>query len=190
MYIRAAAIVAVSMSYIVAVPCAARGLPQSPVPIRYVSADLKHFMIFSQHTALIGTLSGFNPFAASSYSVKEVKAAGAVQCISVGLAGSSAQFAIKRPIKLGERYSCLRTVFRISRCFDSCQAAIIEVDRPLTGPAGGIRKAYLYIDSCVGLLGSSEVSDMTNGISLDALWLRGNVGVLASPDYPRCPRLM
>jgi hypothetical protein len=111
-----------------------------------------------------------------------------VRCVSVGMPGNSVEFAVKRPIRMGEEYKCLRTSFRVSRCFDDCKGAIIEILRPLSGNAVGTYKASMYVESCRGVIILSAAFDLAEGIPLSASWLRGEVGILADPDYPKCRR--
>jgi hypothetical protein len=44
----------------------------------------------------------------------------------------------------------------------------------------------MYIDSCLGILVFSQNRNLARGISLDAPWLRGDVGILSDPHYPAC----
>jgi hypothetical protein len=60
------------------------------------------------------------------------------------------------------------------------------MDRTLSGNAGGTYKASMYVDNCRGVIILSAVSNLAEGIPLNAQWLRGEVGILADPDYPKC----
>jgi len=104
----------------------------------------------------------------------------------MGAPGNNVEYAIRRPIRAGDRYRCLGTTFRVTRCFAECRAAVVEIDAPLSGGVPGTRKTYMYVDSCVGVLAFSQIADLAQGIPLDAVWLRGNVGILADPSYPEC----
>jgi hypothetical protein len=122
-----------------------------------------------------------------------VPAGEGVQCISIGPPDSSnsVQIAIKRPLRAGDRYRCLRESFRVIRCFQDCRAAIVEAQSPGSGniPRRDPLKSYMYVDSCRGLLAYSVVRDMTEAMPLSAMWLRGDVGILADPRFPVCDSL-
>lgn len=107
-----------------------------------------------------------------------------VQCASIGNSEPTTDFAIKRPIRADERYRCGMTSFRVSRCFDNCRAAIVQIEAQLVN--NGTRTSYMYVDNCRGVLVFSQIDDLTEGIPLNAEWLRGEVGILAHRDYPNC----
>ena len=155
--------------------------------IQYVSTDLRHVMIIANETARIGDELALSAKVWPSVPAQRIHGLNGVECLSLGSGGNTVEFAIRRPIKAGDRYSCLRSSFTVTRCFEECEAAVIEVERPLTGLDNrGTRKAYLYVDSCRGLLVASEVADLAKGIPVDAVWLRGEVGALADLDNPKC----
>lgn len=154
--------------------------------IRYVSSDLSNAMVFSEGSSRAGHILAFSPGAVLPSSTREVRTDDGIQCLSAGPPGSSVEYAIKRPIREGDRYTCLRSAFRVTRCFADCRAAIVEVDVPFGGGVPGTSKAYMYVDSCLGLLAWSDTGDFDEGIPLDALWLRGSVGILADSSYPEC----
>jgi hypothetical protein len=163
-------------------PAARAAAPDPAREIRYLSTDLNFVMIFANGQAEFGA-----PIVLGTYPFEYVGAGNDVRCLSMRVTGeTSAQFAIRRPIRAGARYSCLRTTFRVSRCFRDCRAAIVEVGIPLSGGVPGRRTAYMYVDSCRGLLAYSPVRDFAQGIPLDAAWLRGEVGILADPNDPGC----
>lgn len=154
--------------------------------IRYVSSDLDNAMVFSDNSARAGSIFAFSPGLWPASPTRAIQTEDGVQCLSMGTPGNSVEFAIKRPIRASDRYTCLRSSFRVTHCFADCRAAVVEVDAPLGGTASGTSKAYMYVDSCVGLLAYSDTRDLANGIPPDAAWLRGNMGILADPSYPEC----
>jgi hypothetical protein len=152
--------------------------------IVYVSANLRYVTIFAADGARFGPPLDYRPgypAAATRY----IRRADGVQCVTIGPVGNSIEYAIKRPIVVGERYRCERTSFRVVRCFDSCAAAVIEYDshseRKLGAPEG-----YIYVDSCAGVLAFSQSANVKKGIPLDSPLLRGEVGILADAAYPSC----
>ena len=161
--------------------------------IRYVSTDLGHVLVFTPVGARFGDLLALSPGIWPTQPVEIVPAGDGVQCISIGPADSSnsVQIAIKRPLRAGDRYSCLRESFQVIRCFENCRAAVIEAQSPASGdnPRHDPLKSYLYVDNCRGLLVYSVVRNLADGMPLSAMWLRGNVGVLADPRYPACDSL-
>lgn len=161
--------------------------------IRYVSTDLRHVLVFTRAGARFGDLMALSPGAWPTRPAEIVAAGEGVQCISIGPPelSSSVQIAIRRPLRVGDRYSCLRTSFRVIRCFEDCRAAVVEEQSPGSGnnPRHDPLKSYLYVDSCRGLLAYSVVRSMTDAMPLSAMWLRGEVGVLADPRYPACDSL-
>jgi hypothetical protein len=181
---RVLAVLALALTACTAHPPAVRAAtPESSQEIRYVSTDLSFVMIFSNGVAEFGI-----PIVIGTYPFESVRTEDGMQCISMAVAGgTTAQFAIRRPIRAGAQYTCLRTTFRVNRCFRDCRAAVVEVGIPLSG-GGGRRTAYMYVDSCLGLLAYSPVQDFAEGIPLGAAWLRGDVGILADPHYPECDR--
>jgi hypothetical protein len=98
------------------------------------------------------------------------------------------EFAIKRPIRTGQQYQCLETSFRVTQCFDYCKAAIIEILRPLSGNVAGTYKDSMYVDSCRGVIILGTLSDLSEGVPLNAELLQGEVGILSDPAYPNCRR--
>jgi len=153
--------------------------------IKYVSSDLEHVVIFSPQKARSGP-SFVSSSLWPSLPAKYFDAGNGIRCASVGPPGNTTEFAIKRPLRLGDRYGCLGTTFRVTRCFQDCRSAIIEVVRPLTGHRRGTRKAYMQVSSCLGVLVISEVHDLRRGIPIDAEWLRSPVGILSDPADPGC----
>jgi hypothetical protein len=103
----------------------------------------------------------------------------------MGIPGNTTEYAIKRPIRTGERYQCGRTSFRVIRCFADCRAAVIEYDTRFADNLGA-PEGYLYVNGCLGILAFSPTGDLAEGIPLAAELLRGNVGILADPNYPGC----
>lgn len=161
--------------------------------IRYVSTDLSHVLVFSRAGARFGDLLALSAGIWPTRPAEIVPTGGGVQCVSIGPSGSSStvEIAIKRPLLAGDRYNCLRSSFRVIRCFENCRAAIVERQSPGGGddPRHDPLKSYMYVDSCRGLLAYSVVRNMIDSMPLDAMWLRGDVGVLAGPRYPRCDSL-
>jgi hypothetical protein len=153
----------------------------------YLSSDLLNIAVFSKEKTRFGPtdLTIANPDW-PSFSATYFETGDGVQCISVGKSEISDQYAVKRPLTAGEQYSCLRTTFRVVQCFYDCRAAIIEMNRPLSGNQSGTYQSYMYLDNCRGAIILSETSDLSTGIPLNAEWLRGEIGILAHPDYPKC----
>jgi hypothetical protein len=161
--------------------------------IRYVSSDLRQVLVFTRAGARFGDLLALSPGIWPTHSAEIVPAGEGVQCISIGPpeSSSSVQIAIRRPLRAGDRYSCLRASFRVIRCFEDCRAAVVEEQSPGSGnnPQHDPLKSYLYVDSCRGLLAYSDTGNLAEAMPLDAMWLRGDVGVLADPRYPACDSL-
>ena len=157
--------------------------------ITYVSTDLRHVAVFSGSSARFGpalALSAVWPVSPS----RHFNTPDNIQCVSVGPLGNTEDFAIKRPIKAGDTYSCLTTSFRVSRCFEDCRAAVVERNAQLSGVGGDTLKSYMYVDSCLGVLIFSQSGNLAEAIPLNAEWLRGDVGILADPSYPRCRSIL
>ncbi|MEA3064073.1 MAG: hypothetical protein QOJ27_508 [Sphingomonadales bacterium] len=159
--------------------------PYQNSAISYVSADLNHAASFSSDRATLGAPPGLLAIWPSSparyFTVQDE-----IQCVSIGHSGYSIEYAIKRPLKEGDRYSCLGSHFRVIKCFSYCHSATIEVSHRLGGNRPGYLKSYLYADDCLGVLGFSQNGDLTKKIPLDSQWLRGAVGILADKSYPEC----
>lgn len=156
----------------------------SPQEIVYSSTDLRHVTVFAPEGVRSGPPLDYRPEhppAATRYIARE----DGVQCVLIGIPGNTTEYAIKRPIRMGERYQCDRTSFRVIRCFDDCAAAVIEYDSRFADNLGA-PEGYIYADSCLGILVFSSMSDLAEGIPLSAKVLRGDVGVLADPNYPNC----
>lgn len=153
--------------------------------IVYLSSDLANVAVFSKRKTRFGPtdLTISNPDYPSS-PAEQFETDDGVQCWSIGPSETSVEYAIKRPIKLGEQYSCLRTNFRVVKCFDDCKAAIIEMKPLSSGPEDYM--SFMYVDNCRGVIILSVVADLREGIPLNAEWLRSEAGILAHPDYPKC----
>lgn len=178
--------------------CASRPLARmtgrgdtSPAEIVYLSTDRSGLSVFSKESVRFGPfdLALRNP-AWPSAPATYFKPEAGVECVSFGLPGNTEEYAIKRPIVDGGLYKCHTTTFRVIQCFSECQTAVIERERSLAGPNNGSIKSYFYADMCLGVLIISQNSDLTQGVSLDAEWLRGKVGILAAQDYPSCDPLL
>jgi hypothetical protein len=164
-------------------PAATRGAPPRPTSETvYASFDLRRIIVFSEQGVRFGPLLDYvNPPDATRY----FEPSGGVQCVSIGIPGNTVEYAIKRPIRAGERYQCGRTSFRVVRCLADCRAAIIEYDKRLADNLGA-PEGYLYVNSCRGIIAFSDVTDPSQGIPLSAELLRGDVGILPDPSYPDC----
>lgn len=152
----------------------------------YLSSDRDSVAVFTATTARFGPtdLTLLNPAWPSSRA-SYFETAEKIQCVSLGVS-DSIEYAIKRPIKLADSYQCLNTSFKVLRCFDDCRAAVIETSRTVPGHQGEVLKGSMYVDSCLGVVVLSNVSDISGGIPLSAEWLRGPVGILADKSYPKC----
>lgn len=155
--------------------------------IVYLSSDMEHVAVFSKDKTRFGptNLTIVNQEWPSS-PARYFDLGQGLSCISVGSEGSSLEYAIKRPIKINDKFKCLKTEFQVIRCFNKCRAAIIEIDRPLSGGRKGTLEASMYVENCRGVIILSAVTDLSEGIPLSAEWLRGEVGILADPAYPNC----
>jgi hypothetical protein len=155
--------------------------------IRYVSADLSRMGVFYKGGARLGSPPGVSAIWPPA-PTREIDLDESIRCLSVGTPGNSVEFAIKRPIRIGQQYQCLETSFRVSKCFDYCKAAIIEVVRLASGNLAGTYKDSMYVDSCRGVIILGTLSDLSEGVPLNAEWLQGEVGILSDPTYPNCRR--
>lgn len=158
--------------------------PRSPrQEIVYTSLDSSNSIAFAEDGVRVGPPMVYwpgDPPAASRYVTRE----DGVHCVSIGIPGNTTNFAIKRPIKAGERYRCDRSSFRVVRCFQSCRSAIIAYNsRPerIRDPEG-----YLYVNNCAGVRAISQGHKLKKDLPLDAAVLRGEAGILAHPDFPKC----
>lgn len=157
-----------------------------PKEIVYLSSNLDHVAIFSKNRTRFGPPDLTTDPRWPSSRARYFEANGGVLCLSIGSETNSSEYAVKRPMKLGEEYTCSRTSFRVAECFDDCKAAIIEMNRPLSGNRSGTYKSSMYVDNCRGVIILGEASNLAEGIPLNAEWLRGEVGILADPAYPNC----
>jgi len=155
--------------------------------IVYLSVDLSSAIVFSSGRVRFGPFLVISDGAATPASAAEYLEPGeGVQCISIGPKANTVEFAIKRPIKAGERFGCVAANFRVARCFENCRNAVIEVDTPVGASKQGALRSYLYVDACLGVLAYSQTEDFSHGIPVNAAWLRGEVGILADKGYPAC----
>lgn len=174
--------------------CAQHDTAGSPVlsgsqmsEIQYISADLDNAIVFANRSARAGSILALDRGGWPSLPLERIETGDDVQCVSIGPLGNSTEFAIRRPITAEDSYTCRNSVFHVARCAADCETAIIEIDIPLSGPnPHGFRRAYMYVDRCVGLVIYSQRGDLSESIPFDALWLRGDVGILADPNYPHC----
>lgn len=166
----------------------AENASQAPVAqeIKYISSDLRHVAVFSRDHARFGPRLALSPDWGSS-PARYFNSGDQVQCVSVGPPGNTEEFAVKRPLRVGERYNCLTTTFRVTRCFEACRAATIERVLKLANRRGNL-KSYMYVDNCLGVLAFSQAGNLAEGIPVHAPWLRGTVGILAEPQHSKCYR--
>ena len=159
--------------------------------IRYISTDLGSVLVFSRQGTRFGDLNALSPGLWPSHRAELVEREDGVQCVVIGPRESAVELAIRRPIRTGDHYRCLRSSFRVTRCFNDCRAAIVEVEAPASGndPTRGPLKHFMYVDRCLGMLAYSVVGDIEQGLPLGAMWLRGEVGILADPRFPACDSL-
>lgn len=159
------------------------------VEIKYLSLDHYNAFVFSDRTARSGSIEAYAlPAAIAPYPsspIRTFRTADNVHCVSVGSPGNTTEFAIRRPIRAGDRYTCLGSSFEVSHCTDDCRSAIVRVERAREPDIGPLR-SQMYVDSCRGVLTFSDTGDLLEGIPLDAPLLRGPVGILADPNYPEC----
>jgi hypothetical protein len=152
----------------------------------YMSTDMDSVIVFEDGQVRFGPFLAIYPGGWASSTAEYLTPNDDIECVSTGPRDYSVQFAIKRPIHVADHYSCARTTFVVLRCFMHCRSAVVRMERPLGGGAPGTLTSYLYVDSCLGMIAYSQSKDFLAGIPLDAAWLRGSVGVLASKSYPQC----
>lgn len=163
--------------------------PGAAAEIRYLSLDHSSVFVFSGRTARSGSIEAYavpppdQPTPPSP--MRTFRTAQGVQCVSVGAPENSVQFAVRRPIRVGDRYTCLGSSFEVASCTDGCRSAIVRVELAREPDIGPFR-SQMYVDSCRGVLIISDTGDLAQGVPLDAALLRGPVGILADPDYPAC----
>ena len=157
--------------------------------IRYLSLDHTRAFVFSGRTARSGGIEAYAPLSPivpyPSSPMREFRTADDVRCVSVGPLSNTIEFAVRRPIRAGDRYTCLGSSFEVSHCTADCRSAIIRVERARAPDIGPFR-SQMYVDSCRGVLVFSDTGDLTQGVPLDARLLRDPVGILADPNYPAC----
>jgi len=167
-------------------------IPEPEVGVVYVSSDLSFASAFTKDGAQL-SVPMFAYGILSSSPARYFETSDSVQCVSIGSPGNSTEFAIKRPIKAGEQYRCLETNFKVVRCFEDCQAAVVEIGTPLTSADGvNVYRRQMYVDRCLGVLIFNIYSpngNLTDAIPLDAQLLRGQAGILADRNYPDCSDL-
>lgn len=140
-------------------------------------------MAFSPDGARFGPLLDFSP-TSQPEQIRFSEPSRGVQCVSIGPAADPTDYAVKRPIRAGDRYECGSATFRVSRCVAECRAAVIQVQHRLGN--GRTLPSSMYVDTCLGVLAFSYDPDMVNGIPFEAMMLLGSVGILADRNYPNC----
>jgi len=154
--------------------------------VEYISTDLSNVAIFTPGGARFGPYLARSEIAWPPYPAKYFDVDNNIRCVSFGFPGT-VEYAIKRPISLGDSYKCLQSSFHVTNCYLSCRAAVIEVNTLIeVRRKRRALKAYIYVDTCRGVLAISQVANFSNGLPLDAPWLRGDIGILADADYPNC----
>ena len=157
--------------------------------IRYLSLDHARAFVFSGRTARSGSIEAYAVPPPNQPTppdpMRTFRTADDVQCVSVGPPGDSIEFAVRRPIRAGDRYTCLGSSFEVTHCTDDCRSAIIRVEHPRAPDIGPFR-SQMYVDSCRGVLIWSDIEDLVEGVPLNAFLLRDPVGILADPSYPAC----
>lgn len=165
------------------------GASGAPAEIRYLSLDHRRVMVFSGGTGRSGGIHNYGPPDPNNpnppYPMREFHTADGVRCISVGPPGITDEFAVRRPIRAGDRYACLGSKFEVTHCTADCRSAIIGVETS-RGPGLDPIRSQMYVDSCRGVLILSDTGDLLEGVPLNARLLRDSVGILADPDYPAC----
>jgi hypothetical protein len=159
--------------------------PPSDRTTTYVSTNLDSVIVFKGDHVRFGPNLALSDVAWPASHAEYLQPSAGIDCVSMGPSATSEEFAVKRPIKLGERYRCKSTAFAVIKCYANCRAAVVQVEKPLANGRPGL-KSYLYIDDCLGVVAYSQVRSFYSGIPNDAPVLRGDVGVLASKDYPGC----
>src|SRR6218665_3076072 len=123
--------------------------------IRYLSLDHDFAFVFSNPTARSGGIEAYaSPNSTTQYPsfpMGEFRTADNVQCVSVGPAGNTIEFAVRRPIRAGDRYSCLSSNFEVTHCTEACRSAVIRVERSRAPDVGPLR-SQMYVDRCRGVL--------------------------------------
>lgn len=105
-----------------------------------------------------------------------------ISCISIGPISSSTEYAIKRPIKKTDSYTCNGTIFYVVDCIDSCREAVVRAYR---GPEKvGVEENYFVVDFCKGITNFNVLP--TGQSTKDTETLRGTIGILNAPDSGAC----
>lgn len=146
--------------------------------VRYISSDSRFAMVVGKTTARAGPIEALDQGRWPDYPKRDIQAGG-IQCVSVGPPGNTEEYAVKRPLKLGETYKCEGASFKVEHCFEQCMSAIVKREAPLTGNRSGTLPTYMLVDRCAGIIAISPMKELTPSIPLDALILRESVGILA-----------
>lgn len=151
--------------------------------IVYTSLDLRHSIAFAQDGVRFGPPMEYRPEFPPG-EARYIRGEDGVHCVSIGIPGNTTNYAIKRPIKAGERYRCDRTSFWVVRCFEHCRSAIIEYNS--RADAFKEPEGHLYVNNCVGVIAISQGSKLKKDLPIGTPVLRNNAGILAHPDFPEC----
>lgn len=177
------ALAAASVFGLRSAPAEALDAPHEPRgAIHYTGPSSHDFMDFSPDGVREGPLIDLSQ---PGYATRYLTPSANVQCVSIGVPGNTLDFAVRRPIRLHDRYECVRTSFRVTRCIENCRAAVIQQTITL-GRSHPPLVSSFYVSSCRGIIAISDESDMLHGIPFDALLLSGHVGILADPAFPNC----
>lgn len=161
-------------------------LPRYPTRIMYISSDLSNAVSFSDNNVRFG-IPGLPEVLWSTFELTRAETQDGLQCISTSVGNRTIDYAIRRPLNLGDEYSCRETTFRVVQCFNECRSAIVEIDRTIRESGNpGIFRASMLVDACRGVLIISEAPHLTDGIPLKAALLQGSLGILASSRYSEC----
>ncbi|CAN5244499.1 hypothetical protein BH10PSE14_BH10PSE14_11700 [soil metagenome] len=157
----------------------------------YLSIDYAHVMVFTEHDFRTGDLHALLEGLYSNVPAKSLRLPGGISCISIGHSGSSEEFAIKRPIKLGEKYQCLGSIFTVQKCFQDCKSAVVFREIVPSGPprSDGLKiPSYMLVDECRGMVALNYTNDFSAGIPHNSLLLRGDMGILNTKSLSACER--
>jgi hypothetical protein len=168
----------------------ARSIFEGESEIVYLSPDTENVAVFSPSEARFGPADlALSPGVFPGAPARYFDAGNGVDCASVGPENSAYTIAVQRPLRLGSRYACERTKFRVVRCFEQCRAAVVEVAQPIgTSRNPPTLKSYFLVNSCAGVLAMGMQKAFRRHLPFDAVLLRGERGILADRRYPSCLR--
>ncbi|MEG3145519.1 hypothetical protein U1839_12735 [Sphingomonas sp. RT2P30] len=155
----------------------------------YISIDYAHVMVFAEHAFRTGDLHALMEGLYPNVPAKSLQLPGGISCFSIGYPGISEEFAIKRPIKLGEKYQCRGSIFTVQKCFQDCKSAVIFREIIPSGPPrsdGAKVPSYMLVDECRGMVALNYTNDLSASIPHNSLLLRGEMGIFNTKRLSAC----